>query len=64
MFIFTIGTVLSKAQSSKVNPFVSIGSSGIGFGLNYKSYSMYCRYFYVYEDDPTYYSTIIFLPYK
>lgn len=38
----------TNAQNSHCAPFVSVGSSGIGLGINYKKYNLFCRYSYEY----------------
>jgi hypothetical protein len=55
IIIALLVNTISNAQNSKLLPFVSAGSSGVGFGVEFKSYSLYSRYYYIYEDDPTYY---------
>jgi hypothetical protein len=40
---------ISSSQNMKLKPFISVGSSGIGFGLNFKEYNLYSRYSYNYE---------------
>ena len=39
----------SYAQQNKLKSFISIGSNGIGLGLNYNKYNLYSRYSYTYE---------------
>jgi hypothetical protein len=56
-FIFLYFIVHSNKAYSKTNlsTFASIGSNGIGLGCHLKEYSLFCRYYYTYQDDPTYY---------
>ena len=37
------------AQLNKLKPFISVGSNGIGLGVNYNKYNLYSRYSYSYE---------------
>ena len=40
---------VSNSQDKKIKPYISVGSTGIGAGLNYKEYNLYSRYSYYYE---------------
>lgn len=52
LFILIFSNSYSKTT---LKPFVSVGSSGIGLGGHVKTYTFFCRYYYLYQDDPTYY---------
>lgn len=41
-----------QAKENKIGSFISLGSKGIGIGLNYKKYNLYSRYFYEYYEEP------------
>ena len=40
---------ISYSQNKTLKPFISVGSSGVGVGVNYKDYNLYSRYSYFYE---------------
>ena len=57
ILIILLGIVISQrpaqAQINKLNPFISVGSNGIGIGVNYKKNNLYARYLYYYEQPST-----------
>ena len=50
-FCFIVLTI----QANKITTFLSVGSKGVGVGLNYKYFNLYTRYYYEYQDDYNYY---------
>jgi hypothetical protein len=51
ILVITILPQKALTQTSKVTTFISVGSSGLGAGLQYKKYNLFARYFYEYYED-------------
>lgn len=48
--VITFFCMKINAQNTSFAPFISAGSSGIGLGINYKKYNLFCRYYYEYDE--------------